>query len=148
MKLSDTKFVWHNGGSGGFRSFIGFDEQHQRGVVVLINAAIDVYDIGLRLLRKPPLKHVAITLDPKIYDAYAGKYQLSSGHEFTLRRDRDRLLVQLTGQSFIEVFPESETDFFYKTVNAQLTFEKNDAGEVSSLTLHQNGIDQKATKEK
>jgi serine-type D-Ala-D-Ala carboxypeptidase/endopeptidase len=148
MKLSDTEFVWHNGGSGGFCSFIGFDEQQQRGVVVLINAAIDVDDIGLRLLRKPPRKHVAIALDPKIYDAYVGIYQLPSGHEFTVRRDKERILVQLTGQSFMEVFPESETDFFYKTVNAQLSFEKNDAGTVSSLTLHQNGLNQTAIKEK
>jgi serine-type D-Ala-D-Ala carboxypeptidase/endopeptidase len=30
-------FIWHNGGTGGYRSFIGFDSQHESGVVLLSN---------------------------------------------------------------------------------------------------------------
>ena len=39
------------------------------------------------------------------------------------------------------LFAESETEFFLKVVDAQVTFTKNDAGEVDGLVLHQNGRD-------
>ena len=55
--------------------------------------------------------------------------------------------TNLTGQQNFEVFPESENDFFYKVVDAQLTFHKDKAGKVNYLILHQNGADQKATRE-
>jgi len=92
-----------------------------------------------KLSDKPEKERAAIKLDPKIYDAYAGQYELAPGAIFTVRRDGDRLLAQLTGQTFLEVFPESETNFFYQVVDAQLTFVKNDKGEVTDLILHQNG---------
>src|SRR5262249_15050437 len=51
----------------------------------------------------------------------------------------DKLQAQLTGQPSFEVFPESETNFFYKFVDAQLTFVKGTDGKVTELILHQNG---------
>ena len=57
-------------------------------------------------------------------------------------------MAQLTGQSSLEIFPESETEFFYKVVDAQLTFVKNNKGEVTSLILHQNGQHPAAVKVK
>jgi D-alanyl-D-alanine-carboxypeptidase/D-alanyl-D-alanine-endopeptidase len=149
-KVGNSEFIWHNGGTYGFSSFIGFDKKRQRGVVVLANCGGHVDAIGLQLLRnsEPPHNHTAVTIDPKIYDDYAGKYQLAPGVEFTVRRDKDRLMVQLTGQPFYEVFPESETNFFYKVVDAQLSFVRNQAGEVASLVLHQGGLDQEAAREK
>ena len=44
------KITWHNGGTGGFRSFIGFDPVAKTGVVVLINSANSVDDIATHIL--------------------------------------------------------------------------------------------------
>ncbi len=46
------EIVWHNGGTGGYRSFMGFDAKTRTGVVVLSNAstAAGVDDIGRHLL--------------------------------------------------------------------------------------------------
>lgn len=41
---------WHNGGTGGFRSFTGFNQKSGKGVVVLSNVSQPVDDIGLHLL--------------------------------------------------------------------------------------------------
>ncbi len=41
---------WHNGGTGGYHSFVGFDKEHKRGVVVLSNSTHDIDDIGFHLL--------------------------------------------------------------------------------------------------
>ncbi|HOX57240.1 MAG TPA: serine hydrolase domain-containing protein [Candidatus Paceibacterota bacterium] len=49
--------IWHNGGTGGFRSFIGFTADRRLGVVLLSNSGEDVDDLAVNLLRdldKPP----------------------------------------------------------------------------------------------
>ncbi len=51
-KMGDAEYIWHNGGTGGFSSFIGFDKKRQRGVVVLANCAGHVDAIGMRLLNQ------------------------------------------------------------------------------------------------
>jgi hypothetical protein len=55
-------------------------------------------------------------------------------------------MAQLTGQPLFQFYPESETRFFYKVVDAQLTFQKDGNGKVTSLILHQGGRDQTAKK--
>jgi hypothetical protein len=62
----------------------------------------------------------------------------------TVTRDGSRLFAQLTGQPSFEVFPESETKFFYKIVDAQLTFEREETGRTTAIVLHQNGRDIRA----
>ena len=83
-------------------------------------------------------------MDPAIYDAYVGRYQLVENLVFTVTRQGDRLFVQLTGQPRFEVFPESETQFFLRVVDAQITFGRAEDGSVDHLVLHQNGVDQPA----
>ena len=63
---------------------------------------------------------------------------------FTLTKEGEQLYVQLTGQPRIEVFPRSETEFFYKIVKADVTFNKDASGMVASLTLNQGGTKQTA----
>lgn len=45
-----TKIVWHNGGTGGYRTFCGFIKDKKIGAVVLSNTNISMDDIGLHLL--------------------------------------------------------------------------------------------------
>ena len=42
--------IWHNGGTGGFRSFLGFTEDRRFGVVALSNSSVSVDPLGWRLL--------------------------------------------------------------------------------------------------
>ncbi|MEU4570670.1 serine hydrolase domain-containing protein [Micromonospora sp. NPDC023956] len=49
----DREVVWHNGGTGGFRAYVGVDRAAGRGVVVLGNTDRSVDPIGLRLLGVP-----------------------------------------------------------------------------------------------
>jgi CubicO group peptidase (beta-lactamase class C family) len=50
VELWGTPVTWHNGGTGGFRTFIGLDLDHHRGVIVLSNSSISPDDIGFHLL--------------------------------------------------------------------------------------------------
>jgi hypothetical protein len=92
-----------------------------------------------KISSRVPKERVAIKVDPKIFDAYVGQYELGGGEMLIVRRDGDKLRVQLTGQPSFQVFPESETNFFYKVVDAELTFVKGTDGKVTELVLHQNG---------
>ena len=78
-------------------------------------------------------------IDPKIYDAYVGEYELAPNFILTVKREGDRLMTQATGQGQAEIFPESETKFFLKVIEAKLTFVKDESGKVTHLILHQNG---------
>jgi hypothetical protein len=51
----------------------------------------------------------------------------------------NHLYIQLTGQQPIEVFPESEREFFLKVVDAQLVFESDGKSPATAVTLRQNG---------
>ncbi|MEX2232102.1 MAG: serine hydrolase [Cyclobacteriaceae bacterium] len=44
------QLIWHNGGTGGYRTFAGFIRGGGRGVVVLSNSTVSIDDIGLHLL--------------------------------------------------------------------------------------------------
>jgi len=56
-------------------------------------------------------------------DAVVGKYDYGQGKAvLTVTRESDHVFAQLTGQPKFEIFPKSPTEFFWKTVNAQVTF--------------------------
>ena len=46
----DRRFLWHNGATGGYSSFIGFDPEAREGVVVLSNSVNSVDGLAYRLL--------------------------------------------------------------------------------------------------
>lgn len=140
--INGHEIVWHNGGTGGYRSYMGYDPERRTGVVVLSNTstATGVDDIGIQLLSgKKPAKEMK--LDPAVLDRYVGRYQLAPQFVLTVTREGDRLFVQATGQPRLEVFPRGERDFFYKVVDAQLTFETGSDGRATRVILHQNGRD-------
>jgi D-alanyl-D-alanine-carboxypeptidase/D-alanyl-D-alanine-endopeptidase len=141
------KIIWHNGGTGGFRAFIGYDPKNRIGVVALSNASTTtgVDDIGRHLLdvafplAQPPKEHKQVAVDPKLFDGHVGRYELAPTFIITVTREGDRLFIQATGQPKLEVFPENEKDYFLKVVDAQITFETNRQGKANGLTLHQHG---------
>jgi beta-lactamase regulating signal transducer with metallopeptidase domain len=88
-----------------------------------------------------PGERVAIKLPAATLDRYVGTYKLSDQSFMTIARDGDKLMARLTGQPSFEIFPETETRFFWKIVDAQLTFALDGSGLVQSATLHQFGQD-------
>jgi serine-type D-Ala-D-Ala carboxypeptidase/endopeptidase len=147
-----TDLVWHNGGTAGFRTFAGFDPAKKTGAVVLCNTFTDCDDIGRHMIESqwpvaqftPPVTHKETSLDPKILETYVGTYPLGPNFSIAITRDEGRLFAQATSQPKFELFAEKEGEFFFKVVDAQITFTRNESGAVTGLILHQNGLDQKA----
>jgi CubicO group peptidase (beta-lactamase class C family) len=98
----------------------------------------------------PPLRKefTEIKVNPAIYDAYVGEYELAPGFILAVVREGDRLMTQATGQGKVEIFPYSETEFFLKVTDAQITFVKGTSGIVDSIVLHQGGRDLPAKRKK
>ena len=134
----------HGGERPGYRSFIGFDPQKKTGVVVLTNSARIIMDIGFFALtnqlkvfklgeyKEPEKVHV----DPAAYDSYVGQYQVTPTFIITVTKENNRLFGQGTAQPRFELFPESETKFFLKAVQAKVTFVKDSKGNVIKLIVH------------
>jgi hypothetical protein len=110
-------------------------------------------DIGMHLLDpERPLANLApltaarqaISLDPQRLEHYVGRYRLGSSAVLTVTREGAQLFAQLSGQGRYPIFAEADTEFFYKVVNAQLSFESDAQGKAVAVTLHQNGRDQRA----
>jgi D-alanyl-D-alanine-carboxypeptidase/D-alanyl-D-alanine-endopeptidase len=260
-KGAEGDVIWHNGGTGGYRTFVGFVNETGKGVVVLTNSSKGADDIGFRLLnsaaklinvKKSALAEIQQILDTEgaaaalqtaevlkndkenyefdegeintlgyiylqtgktaealavfkinvdafpasfnVYDSYGealkqdgqkeaaienykksleinpgntnaidmlakmgagepikvvtppasvlesyiGVYELAPGFSITITKEGSQLFGQATGQSRFELFAKSDTEFFLKVVNAQITFSSKD-GKVESLTLFQNG---------
>jgi len=49
--LDNETVIWHNGGTGGFRSYCGFIKSKKAGVILLSNSSASVDEAGLELLR-------------------------------------------------------------------------------------------------
>lgn len=235
----DATIYWHNGGTGGYRSFVGFRSDDGRAIALLvaglgdptgfglqwlggeraepatadydaavigtyelkpgfelrifeqrgrlisqasgrqplpINAlgddwyAIDAFDASLRFVREEgevvavelaqngmlqrgerisdsgdKVEVKAITLGEDALAEFVGEYVIAGAPaKFTIRRGGEALEAQLTGQPFLPIFAKGDDVFFYTVVDAELHFERNDAGAVIALTLHQGAIRQRA----
>ena len=67
MVFDDMEIVWHNGGTGGYRTFAGFVKGGDKGVVVLSNSNTGADDIGIHMLHpESPLNEIKPSIAPKI----------------------------------------------------------------------------------
>jgi len=146
----DTLIWWHNGGTYGYRSFVGFNPAKKEGVVILCNTFLDNDDLGRHILesrypvatfeKQAPRNEIQV--DAAVLERYVGEYELTPAFKIAVTREGVRLFVQATGQPRFEIFAQSESEFFLKVVDAQIAFLKD------GLVLHQGGMDQKAKKVK
>ena len=139
------EIVWHNGGTGGFASFMGLRPDTGEGVIVLSNASYRGVDrIGFHLLDDGHTLDKLlklITIDPHILSDYVGRYALNPDMQLTIKSENDQLFIMVPGQQFFRVYPTGRDEFSLKVVDAQLSFVRNQEGKVGRLVLHQGGTD-------
>ena len=80
----------------------------------------------------------------------AGEYEMvpdnvyGTGAKLTIRRKGDHLVWQAfmenAWRSALDLYSESETVFFFKEYGAQVTFIKDDKGEVMAISRHKPGL--------
>jgi hypothetical protein len=78
-------------------------------------------------------------IDPSILDAYVGEYEFLPGRTVAIARSGNQLMAGMRGVPNTPLFPESETRFFFKVADVQITFVKDEKGEVNELLVEQGG---------
>ncbi|MFN2567169.1 MAG: serine hydrolase [Gemmatimonadaceae bacterium] len=149
MKFGNKKIIAHGGATQGFRAFVGFDPDARVGAVVLANYPAPTADFVLHLINPSiPLsgaavaERVEVDVPESVLRKYVGEYELRPTFAINVTLENGRLFAQATGQPKAPIFAESETKFFYRVVNAQLSFTRDTSGAVTGLILHQGGRDQ------
>jgi len=121
----------HTGSNVGFKSYlVGYFDSGQ-GAVVMTNSENGAQLI-LEILRSIAAEYgwpdyrmkerVVAKIDPSIYDAYVGEYEVAPGLILTVTKEGDKLFSQSPGQPRSEMLPESDTTFFLRDIDAQFTF--------------------------
>jgi D-alanyl-D-alanine-carboxypeptidase/D-alanyl-D-alanine-endopeptidase len=126
--------LWlHSGGTGGFTSFVAFDPEAKRGVVVLADTALGnqggLADLGLHLLDPShPLgsPRVVSTPEAELMDALVGEYSLNEHLRMSVRRRGNGLEIQAQGQPAFALSYDSAGDFYALDFDA--TLRPQDAG--------------------
>lgn len=86
-----------------------------------------------------PAERAEVKVDPALFDAFVGVYNLFPGFDLTVTRDGDKLGVQATGQGKLTLHAASETTYFPREVELEIEFVRGAGGKVESLILRQGG---------
>ena len=135
--------IFHNGGTGGFRTMLAWNPKTRAGAVLLGNAAADNEDMVRHLLIGTPLATIAAqpeaALPADVLASYVGRYEIAPTFIITVTHENGRLYAQPTDQPKVRIYAEAKDRFFFKVVVAQLLFDRDSAGVVTGTTLVQNG---------
>jgi CubicO group peptidase (beta-lactamase class C family) len=135
----------HGGSNEGFEcQMVAFSELGQ-GAVVMTNGqgggrlAAEILRAIAREYGWPDYGRVrektVVRIDPAIYQAYAGRYELSPDHVVTLKVAAGKLIL-VDGEQAIELLPESETKFFELVEESEIEFIKGPGGTVTGAVIN------------
>jgi CubicO group peptidase (beta-lactamase class C family) len=156
---NSTRFS-HRGDTEGYKCLLLMYKNTGQGVVIMTNS-----DRGDRLTNEimrsiakeygwqdfQPKEKMIAKIDPKVFADYVGQYQFdfSADYILTVGTEAGNLIYELkqpTGQSKAELYPESETEFFRKDVEVEVTFVKDETNRVTHLIFRQDGQELRANR--
>jgi CubicO group peptidase (beta-lactamase class C family) len=150
-----NQYFSHGGVNEGFESIVVGYEHNGEGAVVMTNAqgGLRLIDDIIRSIAvaydwpnfRPPVRTLT-KVDPAILARYVGTYELTPTFSITITLEGDQLMTEATHQHKHPLFPESNTKFFLKVVDAETEFFIDDKGQATYMVLHQNGQEIKGTK--
>lgn len=95
--------------------------------------------IGVETDKKAVAERKAISLPQEILIQYVGVYELQPSFQIQVEVQNGRLIALASGQPPVELYAETPNSFFIKEIGAQVVFNLNDGGSVTSLTFSQAG---------
>lgn len=150
--------IMHGGGTGGYRSHLVLEPATGRAVVAFANSAAEpsTTDLAMHLLLGSPVAPTPPSAEPppapaprsevklpaEELDRVAGRYDFGPGVVFRVWRDGSTLLAQREGSEtgpVLRIHPEAPLRFFWKAVDAQVTFTADEDGKVTGAVFTQDG---------
>ena len=93
--------------------------------------SIGIHALDPEIELKTPKK--AVEVDTSVYDKCVGEYGLAPNFIITISKEGDKFFAQVTGQDTFEIFPLSESRFFYRVVDTEIEFSRDDDGKVNGF---------------
>jgi hypothetical protein len=136
--------IWHDGGTGGYRSFAGFLQSRKLGVAVLANSDYEVDDLGFHLLDSAQPLSAITTPGSVAADTLAGcvgRYKVSDSDHFDIGLEHDHLTAAYSGDrgTTFTLYPSTGERFFATLVDATAEFPTNNLGGVGRMVWTQGG---------
>lgn len=145
--LAGRRLHAHEGGTGGFSSFVAFDVENRQGVVILSDTALHslggLGSLGLHLLEPAiPLgrPRKAVTPPAELLDALVGQYQLEGAMKMQLSRKGDALVIQAEGQPAYAMGYDDAGDFYPLDFDALLRPQRRADGSHGFLWTQMGGV--------
>ena len=133
--LRGQNYLMHEGGTGGFSSFVAFNPITKIGVVILSDTALTstggLSSLGLHLLdQNIPLGKARRVVQPEqdFLDQLSGTYILDGGMQMVLSHRNRTLYIKPSGQPEYEMAYDSEGDFYPVLFDALLKPNANASG--------------------
>jgi CubicO group peptidase (beta-lactamase class C family) len=134
MKAADVKISFKRAADGKITGLV----LHQAG-----------RDMPARRMKneETPAEKITIQLPAESLKKFIGTYALSPQFLLHITLENEQLFAQATGQGRNPIFASSQTEFFFKVVDAQLRFNVAPDGKVKGLVLIQGGQQMPASKQ-
>jgi len=92
-------------------------------------------------------EEVVAEVAPAVLERYAGSYKLESYDvEIPVSWNGEQLMFEMPGQPAAQLFPRSDTEFFFKIAPSTVGFFMNEDGSVSHLVLYSQGSETRANR--
>ena len=153
------KNINHSGGLDGFASYLIRYPEQKTTIVALRNASHSGdmpshVQISLKLAEyvlHPEMEtrkvHVVNkSVDPDKFKDYVGSYDYGSPVIMQITLDNGQVYAQLAGQPKYPIYPLDESTFFWKVVDAEVTFERDKDGKVVAAVHRQGGTESRNLK--
>jgi CubicO group peptidase (beta-lactamase class C family) len=146
------KAIQHNGGIEGFNTHLTYYPDSKITVAVLANVngnapgqlAAQLGTIAHGDSVRLSAERTSIDLPRDKLDRLVGNYELAPTATMRITVIGNQLQSQLGLQPVVPLFAESETVFFPRVVEAEITFDVDASGKATALTLRQNGQERRA----
>lgn len=137
----------HGGANEGFRCNLFAYTDGGQGLAVMTNSdsggelTQEIYRSVAKEYGWPdfhPAEHALAKVDPATIASYAGTYEIPDVGKLVITEKSNQLYVQADpfGPDPIELLPDSATEFFMLDGDVTFSFQKNEKGAVTGLTLH------------
>ncbi|WP_397447556.1 serine hydrolase [Polaribacter sp. R77954] len=155
-KLGNSPVIAHTGSTKGFTGIALFLPKEKLYITALTNCNcknvnnvakqvaelfVNLPDNKITEVENNQPERKSIDVPSEILSDYTGTYEVKPNVNLTIGLDNTNQLYLLApGQTKkVELFAETQNHFFVKIVDAEITFNTNEKGNVISLTMNQSG---------
>lgn len=147
-KYRGLDHIQHSGGLHGFVSQLVYYPKQKLSIVMFSNSmnpevSFDPNKVAEAFLwnemEKQQSNKQVVSVPADVLKRYTGRYDFMSAAVMEITMEENKLFAKLSGQPKFEIFPSSQTEFFWKVVEARIKFVPDENGVVNLAEFSQNG---------